>query len=550
MIKKTAASLFIAISLLIPSAGYTQNMYEKVPFCMLWLIGIAATIDQFIKDINNSRTTGVNINGVKGVFQTNTLVENPALKGAILKGELVKPLETSIHGRGIFIEPGTVDFHKNGTLARCSIRPSDLLAGGNSTVPCRMYAEFHDDGFLKGTCLDDDSAGSFILQGKSCRIKGDVRFYRDGLVSECTLVDAIDAGISNYITKLPADTVLHLNGKHEIIYIHPPYKKTAAVTFKGESLDLAGDIYLYDNGNIRNCMLTFSISIQNGAHKVKAGKNLTLYDNEMIESCMLIHPVILEINGSTIEFDKSRDSFMGETGSSLEFYKNGKVKCGETTRNRKQFYVHRGKRIYIKDGYWMSFYESGKIKELYPVRMTSLKVGRQELLLAQERLSFYENGDILSAGIKEGSSFVYQGMRIKTGLYSTQLFFDDKQDVMAFINDSDRIVLNNGKNFKLPRFYAAGYSDYDKGEISFVCINHGNIAVPGNVNLFPDEKNKKNKWTEVFIKADQFYNDKNGEIVLAQGVSEIMFTEDAVIIIDGAECRCRAMEWVKLPQGQ
>lgn len=547
MKKKLTASLLILI-LIIPGVGSAQNMFEKMNCCELSIFGTFVFFASLFEDFDNSRTTTVKINGGNARFKSNSVVKNDNIRGAILSGELLEPVETTVLGQKIFIEPGEIEFHENGKIKSCRISGAELLTAGGKPVPCLDHVEFHDSGYLKKayiTTYDDydmDYSSSknrrfvYSIQGIDRSLNGEIIFNPEGKIEQCRNAADSDYSIANYMVRIPRGTTLVLSAQEKIRLIKTGYDKRISIKFREKFISLTGEISLHDNGKIGKCSFDESMVIHNGRNKLRVRNAITFYENEMIESCFITNPVQLVINSNTIEFDR-------ESESPLQFHRNGNLKSGRLTYNKKQYYTHRGNRFRLKDGWNISFYEDGSLQSLTPADGTVIKIKGTDLYLDDYEIVFYQNGNVLSVHIENGSEFVYKGSLLTMETYVGQLFFDQEQEVIAFTNDQARLMRLGGKDVTIPQLYEVGYNNYETRDISFVQVYGDNMVLPPNVKYVYDEYSSS---AVIFVKAGRLSTNEGKTELIAHDIKEIMFSEDTVIFINGKEQLCRAMKWVPL----
>ncbi len=550
--KKKIVALALAVSLLAPTGAYPQFYgMDKDPGCCFWclLYPVVAVVKLWegIKGIGGGRTVSVDINGTKAVFKRNTVKPNKNRRGAILKGELVEKVTVRIRGRELTVLPGTVKFYENGKIASCEGFSAGLLTGGDKPFPCNYSVELHEDEYLKGTRFKRDEPGTVIVQGAPRKVSDWIRFHRSGAISECRL--AVDGAINIYGQRVlvPEGTAVGLTESQSIAFIDT-WVSTVRMRMRGRAMDLSGRIEFFANGDVRSATIGSPVTLQNGPHRVTVDRKISFYDNGMIESCTLASDVTLTINGSRVVFEAGRSIGIKEPASQLHFYRNGRVRSGDINGGT---YTHRGVRIPLTTSGVISYYEGGAIK-LFPVEGgTVLRAGGQDIRVKGYKLMLYENGGVLMAELQEGSDFLFRGKPVHADSSVYQAFFDERQEVVAFSIMTPREVTYRGNRITLPPYYAAGYADYDKKEISFADICWDDLKLPDNATIVP-EPELKYSTTKKFVKADRLINAKrknchtNDLALLAEGVREIMFSDDVTMVIDGKRQVCKAMRWVKL----
>ncbi len=544
MLKKYIIILAVTVSISFPANIYAQNWGEKDGCCLIAIL-IPAFIVQSIIDgfdelgdnIDDSRTVSVKVNGVKAEFQRNTVDYNEKRKDSILKGKLLKEIKISVRGKTTTILPGEITFYENGNIARCLISSSELYIGDNTTVRCRDLVEFYDDEFLKSTILLEDSEDDmrlFNIQGKERSLTGEISFYRNGQIESCLLKKSADFNLTDYSIHLPEKTAISLNENNKIIYINPHYKTSIMIKYKGKLLQLSEDFSLHENGKLRGCVLSDALNIENGLHKLRVRGRISFYNNEMIQECIITNPTPLRINNSVIEFEKDEK---------LSFYKNGNLKSGKITSKKKQFYTHNGNRIRVSDGSEIKFYEDGSLSSLCPYDNSVYKVGNDSFILDDSSMTFYKDGGVLSLHCATGTEYYYKGTKLYVNNSSDQLFFNREQELIAFNNDEGTDLIVNGKPVFAPYGVKVSYADYDKKTVDYLMINYSQITLPMNVKIADTEHIE---YADIFVKAKDFYNDKNKDKLYARNIQAIMFSEDRVILVDGKEQFCEAMKWIKL----
>jgi hypothetical protein len=545
-LKEYIVSCVLTVILFLPVQGFSQNPYDKIGCCGLailvpvyiitsWIDGIENLID----DIDDSRTVNAGVKGVKGSFQRNTVVYNKNRKGGMLKGTLVKKIEVTIRGKEMRILPGEILFHENGNIAKCLISRSELYAGNNTVVNCTDSVEFYDDEFVKSTILQDDSdaeSGLFTIQGKKRKLTGGISFYNNGIVEECRLKNESVFAIADYTVSIPGETTLMFYENGNLFYIKPVYKKSVSLKYKNEFLTLSSGITLHENGKIKHCELNESIVIQNGSNKLRVKGRISFYDNEMIDECRIINPVSINVNNNIIEFDKS------DSGT-LSFYKNGNVKEGRITKNKKQYYIHDGNRFSLGNGTPVKFYENGSLMSLIPLKDTILNVGNERFLLHNSPVRFNREGGVLSLHTTLGSEFVYQGRKLYVNNYSEKLFFNRSQELIIFNNDKGNYLQINGKSVFVPPYVKVSYADFDKKIVDYLGLDYKNITLPPDIKI-TDIDTLEN--TDIFVKAGNFFTDKNLKNIYANDIRDIMFSEDTMITVNGKDIHCEAMTWFKV----
>ncbi len=545
MLKKNIITFIAVISIIFPRNSYAQNPYDNMS-CIGWCILVPAYvvtswwegIGHLMDDISDSRTVSIKVNGVKAEFQRNSVKYNEKRKGSILEGKLLKETQINIRGKVVTLMPGEVTFFENGNICKCLIRESELLIGDNTTVNCSGDLEFYDDQFVKQANLSGDSGENgrmFNIQGKDRSLTGEIYFLKTGLVEQCILKSDSTFTIADYTLRLQKLTSVTFNSENKIVYIVPPYEKSIGIKFKGKFIKISDSIILFENGRLKSCVLSDALNIENGIHKVRVRGIISFYDNEMIEKCKITNPTPLKINGKMLEFEKD---------GTLSFYKNGVLKSGVITENKKQFYISDKYNIKLKDGSEISFYENGSLKSLHPYNGTEIKAGSVKFLLDDGSMRFYKEGGVLSLHCTRGAEFYYNGTKLYVNNFSDQLFFNREQELIAFNNDQSENLIVNGKPVFVPYYVKVSYADYDKKTVDYLMINYSQITLPPNVKIADTEYSE---YAEIFVKAKDFFNDKNKDKLFANDVQEIMFAEDTIILINGKEHLCEAMTWFKIP---
>lgn len=546
-LKKRIIVSYILIILIFPVGSYAQNPYDNIGCCG-WAILIPAYIitswidgiENLIDNVGDSRTINVDVKGVKGSFQRNSVVDNKSRKGGILKGNLTEKIEVTIREKKMKILPGEIIFYENGNIAKCLISSSELYAGNNAVVNCTGFVEFYDDELVKSTILQNDSCAEaelFNIQGEKRKLTAGISFYQNGNVEECRLKSESVFTIADYSVSIPGETNLQFSEKSKLIFIKPVYNKRVSLKYKNELLSLYSDIFLYENGKLKHCELDESIIIQNGRNKLRVKGKIAFYDNEMIDECRMINPVSIEVNKNIIEFDKSENE-------TLSFYKNGNVKEGKIPRNKKQYYVHGGNRFRIDDGSSVKFYEDGSIMSLVPYKNTILNIGNERIILYDDSIRFYKDGEILSLHSAGGTEYNYQGSRLYVNNYSEKLFFNRKQELIIFNNDKGQTLQINGKAVFVPSYVKVSYSDYNSKIVDFVGIVYSGVTLPPHVTI---AEKKNMEYVDIFVKAKNFFTNESKDKLYARDIQEIMFSEDTMITVYGIEHFCREMEWFKIP---
>ncbi len=553
MKKKKIIALTLALSLMTPPDAFTWELGED-PGCVFKCLAapfiVFFGIRDGIRDLDDQRTLAVQINGTKALFQKNSAVPNPKLKGALLKGRLARKVRVSIRDRGLTLMPGMVTFHANGKIARCSGWTDEgLLTGASRPFPCHYSVELYEDEYLKETHFARERPGCLKILGRERRLKETIRFYRSGAVRECRLADNESVDVYGLSTAVPKSTAIGLTEEHTLAFLDSWFG-TIRLKVWGRLMDLTGRIEFHKNGGVRSAGLSSPVMFQIGPHRVKADRSISFYDNGMIESCLPAEPATLTINGSRILFDRgrARDIRWGEPGSALLFFRNGKVRRGPAIGG---VYTHRGKRIQLNTYGEITFHESGGIRSLSPVRGTALQAGGQNLLVSGYALRFYENGDLLMAELLKGSGYLYRGHPLTANSYLERVYFNRKQEIEAITNTKERAVIHNGKRLLLPAFYCAGYDNYETGHIAFASLCREDLRLPEGVSITGELQHRYSS-LKVFVKADRFYNEKrrncgNSSLaLLAEGVREIMFSDTAELSMNGKKRVCPPMQWVRL----
>ncbi len=547
-LKKYIVSCVLAVILLLPVQGFSQNPYDKIGCCGLailipvyiitsWIDGIENLID----DIDDSRKVNAGVKGVKGSFQRNSVVYKKDRKGEILKGTLVKTIEVTIRGKRMRILPGEIIFHENGSIAKCLISQSELYAGNNTVVKCTASVEFYDDESVKSTILQEDTdaeSGMFDIQGEKRKLTGGISFYNNGTVEQCRLKNESAFTVADYAVSIPGGTALMFYENTSLFYIKPVYKKTVSLKYKNEFITLSSGITLHENGKLKHCKLDESIIIQNGRNKLRVKEEISFYDNEMIDECRIVNPVSIKINNNTIEFDKSDNG-------TISFYKNGNVKEGRITKNKKQYYIHKGNRFSLGNGTPVKFYENGTLMSLIPLKDTVLNVGDERYLLHNAPVRFYKEGGVLSLHSTSGSEFNYQGSKLYVNNYSEELFFNRAQQLIIFNNDRGDFLQINGKSVFVPPYVKVSYTDYNNKIVDYLGLNYKQITLPPDMKITETEDRDD---TKIFVKAGNFFTDKNRKSIYADDIREIMFSEDTRITVRGKEILCEAMTWFTVPE--
>jgi len=288
---------------------------------------------------------------------------------------------------------------------------------------------------------------------------------------------------------------------------------------------------------LKYCVLDESIIIRNGQNKLRVKGRISFYDNEMIDECRIINPVSIEVNNNTIEFDKS-DS------ESLAFYKNGGVKEGKTTSNKKQYYDHRGNRFRIDDGSSVKLYENGSLKSLVPHENTTINIGNDRFILYDSPIQFYKDGGILSLHSARGTEYNYRGSHLYVNNHSEKVFFNRKQEMIIFNNDNGQNLQINGEPVFIPSYVKVAFSDYNKKTADYVSIVYSRMTLPTYVKIADVEYIE---YADIFVKAKTFSTNETKDKLYARDIQEIMFSEDTMITVNGKNHLCEAMTWFKIP---
>jgi len=534
-------TLFQPVEVKSHSVGYGL---EKIPWWGWCLLMPIAVIGNFVEDtsksIDDSRRLTIRVEGVKAEFKKNTVQGYDKKRGTISSGHLVIPIEIIMKGRKLEILPGEMSFYEKGNIKKCLIRSAALYRGGDTIVESARYAEFYENGYLKRTFLStDERGGMFSIQGKERLLRGDVWFYENGLIHFCSPGEESEFLISDYRAAIKGGSTIEFTEEGRPVYIRLPYNESMELKLRGAPVRLAGEISLHENGMIRHCTLTESVVMRNGIHSLRVSGEISFYDNEMISECLITNPISLKAGSNTLEFDKS-ETWRKEV---LRFYRNGNVKSGRLTNNKKQTYLHKGSSLQLKDGSSIHFYESGVLKSFTPLDKSAVNAGGINLTLRDDEIFFFEEGGILSAVAAGGSEFLYDGRKLQAGKYRSRIYFYRSGEAAAFTGDSARQVSAGKGEFILPAYSAAGYSDYEKGKILFASVRTDNIKFPGGMFL---KKDDIYTYPLIFVRAGNFYNDEKKEKIYASDVKEIMFSRNYRVIINGREVFCKAMEWIKI----
>ncbi len=530
-----------------------QGMFGGAAGCLIIALIIPISIVSSVSDaVDNLLFKFIRIHGKLAMIRRSPIERDQ--DGRIVKAFIIGRTPIDIRGKTMFVDEGDVCFHKNGSLRSCYTgTETELYIGDNTTVKTWGDVSFYDNGYVR-EIRNPDISREFTIQGKARFLTTasygydekhfNTVFHRDGSIEQCVIQKPETFNVAGDAVTFPARTRLRFSMEGRLVFAEaPPYEKTD-LRFRGTFRPIYGPVYFHDNGRLKSCVFD-ETSIRNGTHPLKVKGEISFYDNEQINTCILSDIGRLTVNGQKLVFDKKP----------ISFYSNGQIKKGQTPSYFDQSYSHLGISIPLKPMSEISFYASGRIKNLHPDETCSAFL--RGIPIRSDHfygIQFYENGQILSTHVWKSEVFYYRNQWITMETYAGRLLYDLNRNVVAFTHGKNREYLIEGHPIVVPPLNMVTFEDDTMTTLSRVEINPDNILLPEDVVL---DTSSLSSNTVIFVKAKTFYNveKKKGKEILdkednmelyAKDVEALMFTDEAEVEIGGKVHVCKPMEWIEL----
>lgn len=525
----------LILSLLAAAPARSESILSEHPeFCCLLPVIIPwILIDNWISACRRTATDTVRIMGRDAVFLEQDLRWHDTDHRVLDSGYLTEPVAVSVSGQNVTLREGFTEFHPNGMLAHAKIHPSLLAAGDGKKYHCSGETELYPNGTLKESEIEGEDLRTISLQGKTRDLCGSVSFHEDGSVSKAFLCGDETFSVANYKISIGrmASIGLYPSGKVSAFSANP-----VKIRVKGlfaECREASFD----EHGAVTWCRFDGPTTLSQSGAKIQAGGMLSLYENGNIRKCTPDEPFRMPLKGGTLEF----------ANEAVSFYENGQIRDGHLSGNGQQHCLSGGMKLPLRGGFFVSFHEQGALRFAELDGIVQFVIPGAKLPLSGSA-RFYDSGSILSADIAVPADIPYLGRNVTLPLPSSgfpssgKLWFNREKHIIAVRNTEPQKVNVRGCIVKIFSSHGVIYTDYEKKEAESVDIYLKNIHVRKGIEL---NRDGCNEYSDTFVRAKRFWND--GDELHADGIEEVMFSEDATIFIDGGQKLCPAMEWVRLP---
>ena len=533
--KRISLPAALILSLLIQSPGRSESVFSEHPeyCCLLPIVLPWLLVDSWWSGYKRTRTETVRIMGRDTVFLQEGLIWHDERHRTPRFGCLTAPVTISVSGQPVTIKEGTAEFHPNGMLARAKILPALIRTGSGKARHCSGETGLYPAGTLKSSEIADEDRRSLLLQGKTRDLCGPVSFHEDGSVAKALLGGDETFTVAGYPIIL---------GRMAAIELYPSGK--AAAFTSGTVNILVKDQFVKcdkasfdEQGNATWCRLDVPTAFSQSGAKLRAEEVLSLYTSGNIRRCTLSAPCRIPLKEGLLEFSEA----------DISFFENGQLQEGPLSNTGPHYYAVDGKKLTLKEGHIVRFAENGALMYAELAAPAQFEISGGKVWIGGTA-RFYDSGNILSADISVPAEIPYLGKNVALELPAGgfpehgKLWFDRQKRIIAVQNQEVQQMTVRGWKVNVPRACGVIFTDYDKKEAEAVDLYKKNIHVRDGIEL---NRDCCNEYIDTFVRAKRYYNEDDE--LHADGIEEVMFSEEATIQIDRMPKRCPAMEWIRLP---